>query len=639
MVAQNQNIDPARLEALGPAERAINTLTTYSDHLVHNRPGIVVPDRRTPIGVRWDQATWVEEGEDGAKQKVVYRLQKVGRGQQKTRLGVLSADGKTVRENGRVVGEYRKPGLFPEAAVYLYRQIAEVFKLDNEFAAHWASWAFARDHKDMKVILAAFMLVQNRCGEPEIEDGEVLFFDDDFRSVGEAMCLITTKGVRLDAKLLLRIGDLLAMPGIVEINREMGFGKSARSPVMGRYKRVVTKWLRYREQNPKMLAGLVKAGGKRMVQDLARRVNYKPLSAKFFETLGWKQTQSKDGHRKILDVEIAEVDSWQDLSEAEICQKIVDTKPNFKLLAGKLPSGMGLTRAIVAAAIEAGSVSDADLIILTPTLEELGLLKVKEIKDRLDKALQAATNQRAANIARNVKSKDLRESMEDSADQAVAKAVEEVVKDLMVAVIVDKSGSMEGAIERAKDYLSKLLIAFPLDRLFVSVFNTMGTEVKIQHSSKRGVEAAFRGHNAGGGTTYAEGVRVLAHHQPKPDQDVLVIFVGDEGDGGVPALVRAVEATGWNPVAFGLMEVNAMGRYNRWGQGTIVKEAAQRLGIPCFKVDEAMFEADDPYVIPRTLRNLIESTPVGMPKAGRPVRKTLVQTILETPLLAKPVWA
>jgi len=47
----------------------------------------------------------------------------------------------------------------------------------------------------------------------------------------------------------------------------------------------------------------------------------------------------------------------------------------------------------------------------------------------------------------------------------------------------------------------------------------------------------------------------------------------------------------------------------------------------------------DPYAVVRTLRNLIAATPVGVAAGAAPVRTALVETILKTELLTKPVWA
>jgi hypothetical protein len=63
------------------------------------------------------------------------------------------------------------------------------------------------------------------------------------------------------------------------------------------------------------------------------------------------------------------------------------------------------------------------------------------------------------------------------------------------------------------------------------------------------------------------------------------------------------------------------------------------LGIPCFRIQPDMF--DDPYAVTQVLKNLISSTPTASPAmmVPRTPRKTLVQQVLETPLLQRPNWA
>ena len=247
---------------------------------------MTVRDARANIGVRWSPVTHKVEGDD--KKKIVYSVTKVGRKTTKTKVGTLAENGFQIKaDNGNIVGEYRPAGIFPEVAVWMYRQAADVYARDNEFAAKWASYAFKQEHRDLKVILAALMLVQTRKGDPvvETENGQkqVAFHDDDFRNVGEAMMLLHTKdGKDFNPKLLLRIYDVLTLPGVAAINRELGFGKSARRPFLGRWDKAVEKWLQHREDNPKLLEGLVKAGFRQTVMDLARRVGYKPQTPRFF---------------------------------------------------------------------------------------------------------------------------------------------------------------------------------------------------------------------------------------------------------------------------------------------------------------------------------------------------------------------
>lgn len=617
-----------RIENLGPAERIINALLAYTDHMYHNRPGFVVADARHNIGVRWEYA--VPADEEG--KRVLNRIVGKGRKATKTKIGEIRADGKVVN-GGQVVGEFRPAGIFPEVAAWMYRQVAEVWRLDNEFSARWASHAFKQDHRDLKVVLAAFMLCQSRKGDPVKEGDKVLFHDEDFRDVGEAMALVyggKESKKDMSPKMLLRIYEVLKVPAIAEINRELGFGRSARQAHLGRWEKAVHKWLRFREENPKLLAGLEKAGFKSTVQDLVRITGYKPESPKFFEALRWKQSQAKDGRRTIaIGVEMAAAESWADLTEEQICERIVRDKPNWKKAASMLPKHLGATRAIVMAAIEAGSFSNKDLVIALPTLEDLGLLQVQEVKERLDKAIREAEDMRAANVAARLRTKEAKDMAQEAADNAVKKAVVEAVKNLRVYFMVDISGSMQQAIEKSKQHVAKFLQAFPPEQIHIAVFNTSGREVQVKHASAAGVENAFKGIQAGGGTSYASGVMALQAHKPKADEDALFFFVGDEED--TNDFDHAVRQSGLRPVAFGFLKV-VQNNYR------CVQQTASKLGVPCFMVDENTFA--DPYAIPRTLRNLIEATPVGKVAGPAPaVRVTLIDTILKTDLLQKPAWA
>lgn len=626
-------------ETLGPAEKILQTLLTFTDHAVHNRQGYLTKDNRFNIGVKWHPATHKNEN----NQTVIYKLDKVGKKSVNVRIGILQDDKKTIKDGHSVIGEYRNAGLFPEVITYLYRQVAEVYKLDNEFAAKWASYAFKQEHRDLKTVLAAFMLVQNRKGDPVVEGGKVLFNDSDYRDVGEAMVLSygnsgnsgnsgdnkTIKNEQLNPKLLWRIYEILNLPQIAQINRELGFGKSNRTVFLGRWPKAIEKWLRFREQNVKLLEGLVKAGFRSTIINLARAIGYKPTTPKFFELLRWKQSQSKLGHRNMaIDVAVVKGDLWTELTEAEICQQIVNEGYNWKFIVSKLPPTIRVTRAIMTAAIEAGSLSEKDLIMYTPTLEELGLLTIPLVKQKWEKALKNANDSRAANIAKNVKSQVVKDKLNEAADVAVQKAVEEVTKNIRIYMFVDISGSMENSIEAAKKNIAKFAQGFPLDKLHVATFNTDGKEIKITHASSAGVENAFRGISAGGGTDHSSGIKALKHRKPLQDEDVIFIWVGDEGQSG--SSDAAIKASGLNPTAFGLLRVVGQNQKH-------VTSTAARLGIPCFLIDENTF--DDVYAIPRTMRALIASAPIGQTLDKPVVRMTLVETILATSLLSKPNWA
>jgi hypothetical protein len=621
-------------ENLGPAERILQSVLAYTDHLIHNRPGIVVPDARTNIGARWDYATY--KVEDGAK--VVYRLVKDGSKTKRVKVGTLSGEG-VVMADGMPVAKWRDAGMFPEVAAWMYEQVAEVWKIDNEFAARWASYQYGQEHRDLKVILAAFMLVQSRKGEPVFEGGKIVFADEDFRDVGEAMMLLYKQdgknvGKDLHPKLLLRIREVLEIPAVAEINRRLGFTRSARSATLGRWPKTVAKWLAYREQNPRLLEGLVKAGFRSSVIALAGAVGYKPESPKFFQVLRWKQKQGKDGRRVIAIGEaVAAAESWAALTEEQICQAIVKGKPNWKKIVSMVPTSVGVSRAIFMAALEAGSLSNKDLIIATPTIEELGLMGVQDVKTRWQAAVRSADDMRAANIASRVKGKDVKAELEVAADNALKKAAEEVMKGMKVYVFVDRSGSMQQAIEAAKTLLTRLLPAFPEDKVHVCYFNTVAQVITFKSRTAAGVAQAFKGVEGSGGTDYSCGVRAFAKDEFKPtdDEDVLFIFIGDQQ---AAPFKPAVEWSKLRPMAFGFVYTPGTDGEFRHA----VDETAVELGIPCFRIDEKTFT--DTYAVPRTIRALVSATPVGRTVARTErVRVTLSEIILKTDILSKPAWA
>jgi hypothetical protein len=634
----------ATAETLGHAERVIQILLNCQDHMVHSRRGIIVPDPHAPQGARWYMVT--SKKENGAV--VIYKKEKNGKGPKLTKMGTLGEDN-LVREGVRVVGRYQKSGIMSEMAAWMYRNVAEVWKLDNEFAARWASYAYPQEHKDLKAVLTAFMLCQSRVGAPTyeeyVENGQVkkriAFCDDDYRQIGEAMLLLKRNDGRgMDAKYFLRVYHILREPLVAQINRELGFGISTRRPTLGRWEKVAHKWLKHLEDNPNLLRAEIKKGFRRTLMQIAQKSRYKPESVKFFETLRWPQKNAPDGRRSMaIGTAVAAAETWEDLSEKQICEKILKTRPSYKRITSLVPVSIGLTRAIVAAAVEAGSFSNKDLINASETLEELGLLEVQTVKEKWLKATSEAENMRAANIATRVKSKETREILEKAADTALQKTLAEVMKDVRIYFMIDRSGSMEGSIEKSKLVLARLLQGFPMKKLHVSQFNSTGQEVRIAHASAAGVENALRGIRASGGTDYGAGVRALRDYKPLPNEDAVFFFCGDEE---AATFDRAVRECGFNPVAFGLIKVWS-GDSERARQVAdlhrCVRQTAVLLGIPCFQVDLETFA--DPYAIPRTIRNLIAATPVVQAAKAptAPSRVTLAEQIAKTEFLKLPTWA
>jgi hypothetical protein len=281
-----------------------------------------------------------------------------------------------------------------------------------------------------------------------------------------------------------------------------------------------------------------------------------------------------------------------------------------------------MTPAIMVALLP--SLSDRDLRQLTPTLEELGLLVEPAIRDRWEEAIKAATDQRALNIAKNVRDDKIREKLEEAADHAARKAVEEATSELEVEVmfLIDKSGSMDQAIDKSKEALSKILAGFPLEKLHIAAFDTMGTVLEPKASSRVAVQHMLSPIKAGGGTMHSAAVRAL--HQAgvrKPTGGkLIVIVVGDEAGERGETLAQTFTDLGYSVDAMALL---LSARY----RGSTVRDCARHLGIPYSEVGADQF--DDPYHVPRVLRALLEAPVLS----GAGVSSGLVEKVMATELL------
>ena len=583
-------------ESLGPAEKLVQLIINFPDHLWHNRPGVV-------RNGKWKAATRKEIEEHKA--------------------------------NGRVRdGDFRPPGPNPQAIEQVYGALADIWQANNELAARLASYVMKEtDWRDMKVACAAFMLVQGRAGEPvtEEQNGQkvVLFHDDDYREVGEAMLKLYERGSNrmMNPKLIQRVGEVLSLPGVVTMNRTLNFGNPhKRKPFVGRYYNAVTDWLEFRETNISLLEGLKKSGYARTVQSLARMVGYKPKSKRFFEVLGWKQKQAAEGHRSIglTDLEIRKV-SLEGLSEKEICEKIVAEKLGWKQVMGMLPKKLGLTPAIFVALLD--QFSDKDLTILTPTLEEFGLLKHERIKQRWQEALLKQEDQRARNIAKNIRDKETAKLLQDSADAAVVKAVAEATKeaDIHIMFIIDTSGSMQGAIETSKQALSMIVQGFPPEKLHIASFNTAGTILRPRHHSAAGIQHMLKGIGASGGTIYGSAIGAFRESGVRiPAEAELILFaVGDEAGENGEVFATNITKAGYPVKAIAHIVNVARGT----ARGTTVRRAAEVLGLPYTEVNVEQFT--DVYQVQRTLKAVLEAQPFRE-------KGSMIEKIMQTELLVSP---
>ncbi|MDF1662891.1 MAG: VWA domain-containing protein [Planctomycetota bacterium] len=574
----------------GPAEQLLDLVLNSSAHLWHNRPGYDVN------GV-WYPAK--------GRNRKVYKKKKIV-----------------------------KPGLFVPAAVTLYKQLLDIYQFNSKLMAHFVSYALLEtEWRDLKVACAALMLVQPLSGQPIFEDdGEVAFHDDDYREIGEAVILFYKKGSKkmLPPKSIIRIAELLEIPEIAALNREAGFAsEDSKKPPLGRWKSAARQWLKRRELNFPLLQGLVRAGMKETIKKMARKSGYKPVSQAFFETLGWAQKKDPAGHREIglEKLNLQKRDRFDELDEEQICERIIAENLSYKDVVGRLPAHLGLTPAILVTLLP--SLSDRDLRILTPTLENFDLLEDEVIRGRWERAIESSSDQRSLNIAKNIRDKGLREKLQTAASHATRKAVEKASEhqSLGILFLIDKSGSMEPAIEASKDAITKILAGFPEANLHIAAFDTMGTVLKPKKASRAGVQHMLRGIRASGGTLHDSAVRALhASGVRFPESmSLIVIVAGDEAGETGSHLAKTFMRVDYKVSAMALINCAPEPKW----RGSTIQDCAKYLKVPFSEVAVSQF--DDPYQVPRVLRALLSAPVVqGIASSG------WIEKVLSLPLLEKP---
>jgi hypothetical protein len=197
--------------------------------------------------------------------------------------------------------------------------------------------------------------------------------------------------------------------------------------------------------------------------------------------------------------------------------------------------------------------------------------------------------------------------------------------DVRVMFLIDKSGSMQGAIEQSKEALTKILAGFPLEKLHIATFDTMGTVLTPKAATRAAVQHMLKGINADGGTVHGAGVRAIAGAGVvfPPTARVVVIVVGDEAGESGDQLARAFRESGFEVSALAML-VSVAGHGAR---GNTVRTCATFMRVPFSEVNVSAF--DDPYQVTRVLKAFLDA-PVAV---GAAPQQGWVERVMKTKLL------
>jgi hypothetical protein len=383
-----------------------------------------------------------------------------------------------------------------------------------------------------------------------------------------------------------------------QVARIVDFMKQQKNKMPRCARTAVTRYLKAREANPQFFDRAAMRGRKAM-KHLYATLHIKP-SVRANAVL-FKEMPPADSLAYVLK-QLAKAET-----PADQAALIVEHNLPYTVAVGAVRT---ITPTVLVALINA--MSPQEVINNLKSLQARGAMDHPQVKALIDEKLeQAAKSDRVsafkARVAGDVAQLDAAtvEKLEKVTNEQVKKRGK-IARP--TALLVDKSGSMENAIEVGKR-LAALISGISEAALFVYAFDTMPYPVKAEGSEITDWEKAFKLIRAGGGTSCGCAVETMRLKKQVVEQ---IILVTDEGENGAPYFADAYTAYCRDLAVMPNVLIVKVGSATDW-----VELKLKEKQIP---VDTFTF-AGDYYSLP----NLV-------PMLSRPSRLELLMEIMETTL-------
>lgn len=294
-------------------------------------------------------------------------------------------------------------------------------------------------------------------------------------------------------------------------------------------------------------------------------------------------------------------------SAAEQARLIVEFKLPYAIAIGAIKQ---LTPTVLVALIN--SMTPQEVINNLKSLKVRGAMDHPEVKKLIDGKLdEASKSARVAAFKAQIAADAA--DLDDDTLARLEKVTNEQVKRRGVitrptALFVDKSGSMENAIELGKR-LAALISGITQADLFVYAFDNIPYPVTAQGKELTDWERAFQHIKAGGGTSIGAPLEAMRKKRQVVDQ---IIIVTDEGENAAPYFGEVYKIYCRELAVMPNVVIVRVGGYCNWLESQLKGQQAP--------VETFTF-AGDYYSLP----NLV-------PLLTRPSRLDLLMEILDTPL-------
>lgn len=383
-----------------------------------------------------------------------------------------------------------------------------------------------------------------------------------------------------------------------EVSRIVDFMKQHRGKMPRSARTAVTRYLKTREKNPQFFDRAALRGRKAM-KHLYATLHIKPSDRA--DAVLFKDKPPEDSLAFMLK-QLAKAPS-----PAEQAALIVEHNIPYTVAVGAVKQ---LTPTVLVALIN--SMSPQEVINNVKSLKERGAMDCPEVKALIDEKLEAAAKSDRisaykARVAGNVTELDAETAakLEKVTDEQVKKRGK-IAK--ATALLVDKSGSMENAIEIGKR-LASLISGISDADLFVYAFDTLPYAVEAKGNELSDWERAFKLIKAGGSTSCGCALEAMRRKRQVVEQ---IIMVTDEGENNAPYFADSYSNYCRHLAVMPNVVIVKVGNASNYVENQLKQKQVT--------VDTFTFSGDY-YSLP----NLV-------PMLSRPSRLELLMEILDTPL-------
>ena len=462
-------------------------------------------------------------------------------------------------------------------------------KEDPIFLAHLTAWAMNHDSKDLKVLTVYFNALNDANGEPFVAGGKKR--KPNFRAVSASALQ------SMPPHLALRVLELTRTK--FEVPGKLTNAAHYPTQLKGAFK----KYMLYREANPDMVRGIKNGAMGQKYVKMYKMLHMSPTD-ETASILGWKQ--------KGREIKLQKID-FSNMKPSEIADEIINKKMSPVMALSAIPE-KSMNATVAKALLKTATGNQA--IILQNMFRTKGFLEVDEIKALFDKKVKTATTSvdRIDTLSKNL-TDDEKKTMSNVRSKVRKEQMGTVGK---VFIHIDKSSSMSGAIEFAKENSAIIseCVSDPSNNFGWGLFGTKGTLLKRPAEfTKEDFHAELYGVRANDGSTDCLGCYEMSR---KFGADV-EFFLTDQGHnvGDMARRMNVIHEKYGKPNAVVIIHFGSA--YNQ-----ALKQAFENAGVPVTVMEPNAIK--ESALVSQAIRTAIKGQLV------------VIEEIMNTPLPVLPKW-